>query len=81
MYTLYGFIITIAVIVALSFINNVTNIDIIKLVSIIIISTIIQPLFCKTCNNSYSLAAYLASVPLLISVLFDCEKIRMLIFA
>jgi|688.fasta_scaffold11288_7 hypothetical protein len=81
MYTLYGFITTIAVIVALSFINNITNMDIVKLVSILIISTIIQPFFCKPCINSYSLAAYLASVPLLISVLFDCEKIRMLIFA
>jgi hypothetical protein len=81
MYTLYGFIITIALIVALSFINNISNIDIVKLVSVLIISTIIQPFFCKTCNNSYSLAAYLVSVPLLISVIFDCEKIRMLIFA
>ena len=81
MYTLYGFIISIATIVAFSFINNITTIDILKLNAIAIISILVQPLFCHSCLSSYSLAAYLATIPLLIALLFDCHKIHMFITA
>lgn len=81
MYTLYGFISSIATVIFFSFINNITTMDIIKFIFIALLSILLQPIFCHSCLTSYSLAAYLATFPLLISLLFNCNKIHMFIFA
>ena len=81
MYTIYDCFIFIATLVAFSFINPLTTIHIFLLFSIFIFSILLQPLFCTSCITSHSLAAYLATIPLLISLLFDCYHIYMFIFA
>ena len=81
MYTIYDCCVFIATVVAFSFVNGLTTIDIFKLIAIVILSILVQPLFCKSCLTSHSLAAYLATIPLLISLFFDCYQIYILIFA
>jgi hypothetical protein len=80
-YTLYGLIISISTLIAFSFINNITTIHHLLITAIVIISIFLQPLFCHSCLTSYSLAAYLATIPLLIALIFDCSKIHMFITA
>ena len=81
MYTIYGFFVSISILISLSFINLISTVDYIKLAFIFFISIFFQPLFCLSCLSSYSFAAYIATIPLLISLLFNCNFIHMLIFS
>jgi prolipoprotein diacylglyceryltransferase len=81
MYTIYGLFVSISILFAFSFINLISTFDYIKLAFIFIFSILFQPLFCHSCLSSYSFAAYIATIPLLISLLFHCNFIHMLIFS
>ena len=81
MYTIYGFFVSISILISLSFINLISTFDYIKLAFIAFFSIFFQPLFCHSCLSSYSFAAYIAIIPLLISLLFDCSLIHMFITA
>ena len=81
MYTPYGFFVFISFIVGYAFINGLSTWNNVKFFVILVVSIFSQRLWCGACAQSYSFTACLVTIPLLVSVLFDCANIRMLIFA
>ena len=78
--TLYGLIVFIALFTGFSFINIINRDDILLIILILIISICLQFYLCNSCYNSYSLASYLTTIPILLVLLFECKKLKEAIF-
>ena len=79
--TTYGIITAISIFIGFSFISHLSIKKYIILITIFIISVYSQILLCKDCSSSYSLASHLTIIPILISIFFNCNDIRIIIFA
>tara|TARA_B100001093_G_C26852859_1_gene1025929 strand:- start:4186 stop:4896 length:711 start_codon:yes stop_codon:yes gene_type:complete len=76
--TPYGLCAGVGAFIALSIIGKVSM----KLIMILILSSVLQSILCKTCSSTYTLAAYLATTPLLLLLFLDnCSEIKKILIA
>jgi len=78
--TLYGLFAGIAIFIGTSFINILKIKDIILIMLIIFFSILSNLFLCTSCYETYSLASYITTIPLLFMVFLNCYKLKEAIF-